>query len=146
MRRHSIVLWGLLLAGALAACTPSRDIRGYVPSPTLVAQITPGEDTKESVLQTLGSPSSTATFGTDSWYYISRTTETVAFFTEVVLEQSVVAIDFTPLGIVSGVRAYTLDDAQAVVPVEGKTPTLGRELGLLQQLLGNIGRFTPPGP
>jgi outer membrane protein assembly factor BamE (lipoprotein component of BamABCDE complex) len=70
----------------------------------------------------------------------------VAFFAEVVLEQSVVAIDFTPLGIVSGVRTYTLDDAQDVVPVEGKTPTLGRELGLLQQLLGNVGRFTPRGP
>ena len=144
VRRHSIVLCGLLMVGAVAACAPTRDVRGYVPSATLIAQITPGTDTKESILQILGSPSSTATFDTDSWYYIGRTTERVAFFDEVVLEQTVVAVDFTPLGIVSGVRAYTLDDAQDVVPVEGKTPTLGRELGLLQQLLGNIGRFNPP--
>ena len=144
VRRHSIILWGLLVLGAIAACTPTRDVRGYVPSATLIAQITPGTDTKESILQSLGSPSSTATFDTDSWYYISRITERVAFFAEVVLEQSVVAVDFTRLGIVSGVRSYTLDDAQQIVPVEGKTPTLGRELGILQQLLGNIGRFNPP--
>ena len=144
MRRHSIILWGLLLMGTVAACTPTRDVIGYMPNATQVAQITPGTDTKESVLEALGSPSSIATFDTDRWYYISRTIESVAFFTEVVLEQSVVAVDFTPLGIVSGVRAYTLDDAQQIVPVDDTTPTLGRELGLLQQLLGNIGRFNTP--
>jgi hypothetical protein len=37
-----------------------------------------------------------------------------------------------------------LDDAQQIVPVDDTTPTLGRELGLLQQLLGNIGRFNTP--
>lgn len=144
MRRHFIVLWGVLLASAVVSCTPALDVRGYVPNPALIAEIAPGEDTKESVLTALGSPSSTATFNTDSWYYISRTTETVAFFPETVIDQSVVAIDFDRFGFVSEIRMYTLDDAQEIVPADGKTPTRGRELGVLQQLLGNVGRFTPP--
>ena len=50
-------------------------------------------------------------------------------------------VAFDGNGRVSGTRTYTLADARDVDPVDRVTPTEGRELTLLQQLLGNIGRF-----
>ena len=39
-------------------------------------------------------------------------------------------------------RAYTLADSRDIDPVGRITPTEGRDLTLLQQLFGNIGRFS----
>ena len=144
MQRYVVLLPAMVLAGALVACAPTVDIAGYVPNETMIAEIVPGETTRETVLTVLGSPSSTATFDTDSWYYISRTTETLAFFDATVLDQTVLAVDFDEVGVVTGLRRYTLDDARDIVPADGRTPTRGRELGLLEQLIGNIGRYRPP--
>jgi hypothetical protein len=36
---------------------------------------------------------------------------------------------------------HGLELAQAIVPDPNKTRTLGNELGAIQQILGNIGRF-----
>ena len=52
-----------------------------------------------------------------------------------------VAIDFDSAGRVSDVRRYGLDDGREIQPVDRATPTKGREVTLLQQLFGNIGRF-----
>ena len=144
MQRYVVLLPAMVLAGALVACAPTVDIAGYVPNETMIAEIVPGETTRETVLTVLGSPSSTATFDTDSWYYISRTTETLAFFDATVLDQTVLAVDFDEVGVVTGLRRYALDDARDIVPADGRTPTRGRELGLLEQLIGNIGRYRPP--
>ena len=135
---------GPLLAVVLAlvaACSPTRDQRGYVPSEGALASIELGVDTRDSVLERLGTPSATATFSADIWYYISRTTETMAFLEPEVLDQQVVAIDFDGGGVVTDIRRYTLDDANNVVPVDRITPTRGRELGIIEQLIGNVGRF-----
>ena len=37
-----------------------------------------------------------------------------------------------------------MEDAQDVDPVDRETPTEGRDLTLLQQLFGNIGKFSGP--
>ena len=39
----------------------------------------------------------------------------------------------------------TIEDGIVIDPVSRATPTHGRDLGLLEQLLGNIGRFDAPG-
>jgi outer membrane protein assembly factor BamE (lipoprotein component of BamABCDE complex) len=53
----------------------------------------------------------------------------------------VVTIEFDESGIVSDVRTRDVTAALAVEPSPDATRTLGNELTLLQQLLGNIGRF-----
>ena len=92
----------------------------------------------------LGSPSSIATFGEEVWYYISSQTQTIAFYEPEVLDQKVVAIAFDDAGKVKNVRTYGLEDAQAIEPVARTTPTGGREVTILEQLIGNLGKFTKP--
>ncbi len=136
----------LILAASLtlaAACSPMKETRGYVPDETLLGELRPGVHDRNSVASLLGSPSSVATFDSATWYYITRRTEQLAFFAEEVVEQQVVAIDFDDKGVLTGVRRFTLEDANDIQLVERQTPSRGKELTLLQQIFGNIGRFTP---
>ena len=130
----------------LAACSPARDNHGNIPLTEAAEKIAPGKQTREQVRETLGSPSTRATFeGDDIWYYIGKRTETTAFLAPDVLEHRILEIRFGEDGRVSQVRE--IDATKAVKPrlVDRETPTKGKKLTLLEQFIGNIGRFTPGG-
>ena len=139
---------GICLAGlvlAISACTPRIDQRGNRPDEDLVVQINPGVDDKYRVAELLGTPSAITTFGDRTWYYISKRTETTAFFDPDTVDQEVLEIRFDEQDIVTAIRIYGPEDSREVALVERETPTEGNELTLLQQLLGNLGRFNPTG-
>ena len=135
---------GPLLACALlvAACSPTVKQHGHRIDDELLARITPGETSKEQVARILGSPSSLATFEDLRWYYITQRSERMSFYQSEIIEQDVVVISFDERGIVTRVGNHDLADAQSVAPSDEKTRTLGKELSLFEQLIGNIGRFS----
>jgi outer membrane protein assembly factor BamE (lipoprotein component of BamABCDE complex) len=130
--------FGLL---ALVGCAPTVDQRGNLPEPAKLAEIKPGVTTKDAVSQLLGTPSTVSTFNDKTWYYISRRTEQVSFFDPDVLDQQVVAVAFDDGGVVREVEHLGLADSRTVDPSTRVTPSAGRELGIIEQLVGNIGRF-----
>ena len=77
------------------------DKRGHVVDPIQLDQIQVGVTTKEQVATLLGTPSSVATFGDRTWFYISETTQRRAFLSPTILKSNVTRIEFTPLGKVS---------------------------------------------
>ena len=82
-----------------------------------------------------------ATFDQDTWYYITQKTQNFAFFKPEIIDQQVLVVNFDDRDMVSGVNHYTIEDGLIVDPVSRKTPTVGKELTILQQLFGNVGRF-----
>ena len=85
---------GLAAVSLLIACAPVISQRGYLPDPSIEGAIKTGTDTKTSVQSRLGYASTTATFGNDTWYYISATEKQVAFFTPTVLKRQILAVYF----------------------------------------------------
>ena len=134
---------GLWLA-ALGACSPIIQQEGNVPDPDQVVQINPGVDDKNRVTQLLGSPSTVSAFQDRTWYYISRRTEQSAFLDPKVVEQEVLAISFDGNNIVEDMRIYGLENGRMIDMNQKVTPTYGNDLTLMQQLLGNLGRFNNP--
>jgi outer membrane protein assembly factor BamE (lipoprotein component of BamABCDE complex) len=132
---------GVVAALLLGGCSPTIDTRGNLPDPDNVLKIQPGIDTKDQVAQLLGTPSAVGTFDDATWYYISTRTRTVAFLPPEVEDQEVLAVKFDKQGVVQDLKVYGVEDGQAIVPSERTTPTLGREMTVLQQLIGNLGRF-----
>jgi outer membrane protein assembly factor BamE (lipoprotein component of BamABCDE complex) len=126
---------------ALSACTATIESRGYIPDKTLLSEILPGVDNQQSVRQTLGYPTSTATFDAFTWYYISRRTENFLFFDEQLVDQSVVEIHFDPQGLVTAIDTIGVDKARVVAANERETETGGRKLSFFEQVFGNMGRF-----
>jgi outer membrane protein assembly factor BamE (lipoprotein component of BamABCDE complex) len=125
----------LAAVAALIACAPVISQRGYLPDPDAEGTIKTGKDTKSSVQERLGYASTTATFGSDSWYYISATEKQVAFFKPVVLKRQVLAVYFDKQNKVTNVRHYGLQDGHVIAFETRETPARGRETTFLQELL-----------
>ena len=125
----------------MAACTPALEQHGNLPDPDRLAQIKPGAQSRDDVAKLLGTPSSVGVFDGETWYYIASRTESFAFYDPKVLDRQVVAIDFDQRGVVKGVRRYGLKDGRKVAIIDRVTPTGGRKLTFLEQILGNFGRF-----
>lgn len=127
------------LSLALLGCTPVIDQRGYLPDPALESKIVVGNDTKTSIQERLGYPSTQATFGTtapgsDAWYYISSVEQSVAFFPPTVKSRSILAVYFDKDGKVTELKHFGLKDGRVVAFESRTTPAKGREMTFLQQL------------
>ena len=123
------------------ACASRLDTRGNLPDPKLVAEIRPGALSREDVIDLLGSPSSVTPFGGDTWYYISKRTETFAFFAPKVTARKIIVVKFSKDGKVKEISTVGLEKSRVIKPVSRKTPTHGTEITLIEQLIGNLGRF-----
>jgi outer membrane protein assembly factor BamE (lipoprotein component of BamABCDE complex) len=146
MRKLLRIGVSLALLTGLAACVEPRiDQRGNKPDEDQVVQINPGVDDKQRVAELIGTPSTISTFDDRTWYYISKRTETTAFFEPDVLDQEILAVSFTEEGIVDSLRLYGQEDGRTIAYVDRETPTEGHELTIIQQLFGNLGRFNPEG-
>ena len=150
MPRNASVFALRALAGAAllasAACAPIVGANGFQVIDAAPADVVAGTDTKATVLARLGSPSTTSTFEKDQvWYYISQITEKYTFRRPEVTQRSVTEITFTEgSDQVAEVRTLTLADGRAVSMDGRETPTRGRRLTVLEQLLGNVGRGQLP--
>ena len=151
LSRPTVCLRATLMAGILGlgvllgGCQAKILQHGNVPDEDEVVQIQPGQDDKNRVEQLLGSPSSTGSFGDEVWYYVSTRTSQTAFFDPEIIDQGVLAISFDNGGIVQDMKVYDQTDGRLVAMVDRTTPTHGNQITLLQQLLGNFGRFNPEG-
>lgn len=144
MQARSVIA-GLVGVWLLAACQAVVDQRGHVVDEDMTAKLHIGSTTKQEIMQTFGSPSSTSTFGEETWYYIQQRKVGQAFLRPEITEQKVTQITFDSSGVVKTVNGYGLDDKVDVAIVGKQTPTEGHSLGFFEQTLGNLGRFNAPG-
>ena len=142
-----MAMTALALASALtvAACATRVDTHGNLPDPDRMSQIKPGK-TQAEVQQLIGSPSSVAAFDRKTWYYISQRNETFAIFKPEVDDRKILVIRFDDKGVVETVDSLGLEEAKNIKPVERVTPTAGNELTVIEQMLGNFGRFNKKPP
>lgn len=123
-----------LVVVLLMGCTPVITQRGFLPDPVGEGSIKVGADTKTTLQQRIGDPSTQATFGGDAWYYISSVERRVAFFDPETTTRAVMAVHFDKDGRVTDVKHYSLKDGHVVAFETRETPAKGRELTFLQQL------------
>jgi outer membrane protein assembly factor BamE (lipoprotein component of BamABCDE complex) len=129
-----------LLAGA--ACAPITSYQGFQ---TVDADprkdVAVGTDTKSTVRGKLGSPSATSTFDSNVWFYMNQVKARVAFERPRVVSRNVTAITFDKESeVVKHVDNYTLKDGRVIAYNGHETPTRGRELSVLEQILGTLGQ------
>jgi outer membrane protein assembly factor BamE (lipoprotein component of BamABCDE complex) len=150
LRARAVLTVPILLVFVLGAsgCAPRVHNQGHEVDPERLAQVEPGKTNRDQVLEILGSPSNNSTFGPEIWYYVSQQVHSTLFFRPEVNDRKVVAVEFDAEGVVTAVNTIGLADGRKVQPVERVTPTSGHEMTVLEQVLGNFGRFSrkPTGP
>ncbi len=130
----------------MTGCNPVLRTHGYVATEDAKPQaVEPGSDTKSTVLARLGNPSVKGTFDEeregDTWYYMNSVRQSFAYLRPLIEERSITAINFNSDGQVQKVVEYGLEDGQYVNLVNRKSPTRGRELTVLEQIFGSVGRL-----
>ena len=145
MLRSKLLIAVLSATALTAACAPVVGQNGFQAIDAKPADIVAGTDTKQTVLTKLGTPSTTSTFERDNvWYYISQVTEKYTYNRPHVTQRSVTEITFNDAGQVSTVNSLGLEDGRVVAMNGRETPTRGRQLTILEPLLGNVGRGQLP--
>ena len=134
----ALILLGL---GACSLIQTPRTLHGNKVDQDSLKELVPGTSTKKDVTSLIGSPTARATFDDNEWIYISETTHTRIGQLPGVLNQNVVVVNFTPTGTLRSVRQLDQKDGRDISIASGATPSPGSEASVLQQLLGNVGRY-----
>jgi outer membrane protein assembly factor BamE (lipoprotein component of BamABCDE complex) len=132
-----------LALAAASACAPITTYNGFledlshpIPDPQV------GVDTRETVEQRFGTPSTTELLDQDSWFYVSAVQQRVAFYSPHITNRGVMVVRFNG-DTVSAVEKYGMERGRIVSYDAHVTPTRGRELGILEQMLGTVGTPLP---
>lgn len=131
----------IVLVLLITSCSPIVENRGYVFDEKLLDQIEINKTISNDVMSILGSPSTTSAIDSSTWYYIFSKAETIAFYRPEVTDRRVLAVSFGNDNKVNNLKYYGLEDGKIISYVDRTTPTRGRELTILQQLFGNLGRL-----
>ena len=128
----------------VSACEERINVRGNIPHPADIAKIQKGFHKKSDIENMLGTPSAVATFKKETWYYIGGRVKTQAFFKPEFLDRKVFVVKFSSAGVVDSFEAKDVPKDKNIKLVERETPTKGKDLTVIQQLIGNVGRFSTP--
>jgi outer membrane protein assembly factor BamE (lipoprotein component of BamABCDE complex) len=135
------------MAGAalLSACSPITQVQGYQVIDEQPATAKVGEDTLATVRTRFGTPTVVSTFDPNVWFYINQVNDTFGFYRPHVRNRQIVAISFDKTTQkVAAVNTYTEKDGKVIAYNGRETPTRGRELSVIEQILGTIGTRALP--
>ena len=128
---------------ALAACSATYSNHGYVPSETELENVLVGVDTRASVEEVVGRPSSTGVLSDSAWYYISSRIEYYAYRKPKTIDRQILAISFDENDVVQNIERFGLEDGRVITFSRRVTTSSVKGTTFWRQLIGSIGNFTP---
>jgi len=135
------ILAALGLALTASACAPTLTHHGYLAYDAKPSTDIAVGDSKEIVLDKLGAPSQTSAYDPTEWYYIDQVSMKMTYKMPKVTARGVTIVNFDKsTETVTAVRTLALADGRVLTPNPNKTPTRGRSLTALEQVLGTVGR------
>jgi outer membrane protein assembly factor BamE (lipoprotein component of BamABCDE complex) len=142
--RHSlrVTAGATLLAAAIAACTPVIRNHGYVPAETELALVEVGVDTRETLGEKIGRPSTSGLLNDEGWYYVQSQYRLVGPREPKEIDRKVLAVTFNEAGVVENVALFGLEDGQVVEISRRVTETNIKGVSVITQLLGSFGRIS----
>lgn len=141
--KYAMTIGLLVTVGFTVAACKTNDIlntsqtytEGYVIDPDALDSVPIGSS-RDQVLLALGSPSTTAMFDNEVFYYISQTRYRGAqFMKPKVVDRRILAIYFDNKGQIKQIANYGLQDGRLFDFVSRTTPTAGKDQTFLSQLI-----------
>lgn len=132
-------LAGLVIIVGLAACSPIYRNHGYAPVDADLSLLEVGADTRQTVAEKIGRPSTSGLLNDQGWYYVQSRWREFGASAPREISREVVAVTFTEAGTVENVERYGLERGRVVPLSRRVTDTNIRGVGFLRQLLGSVG-------
>ena len=131
----------LVIASLVNGCAQPIELHGNRINSESLKSIIPGKSTDKDVLKILGTPVIKQEYGSQKWIYIRNKSQKAIFSGTKFLERIVVRISFNEKGVATSINIIPNDERLSIDFAKRKTPTAGQEITILQQLIGNFGRF-----
>ncbi len=127
----------------LGGCSERIRSHGYVPLEEDLEQITVGVDTRDTVAEVLGAPSTSGMTDASGYYYVRSQVRHYLYLEPKVIDREVVAVTFDEAGVVQNIERFGLEQGRTVVLSRRVTTNETGNTGLAAQLLRNITNFNP---
>ena len=138
----------IIILGAISlfilSCSQNIQNHGYIPPNSELKMIKVGVDTKKSVQELIGRPSTTGVLQNKSWYYVSSTMKHFGWREVKEIKRVVVAIRYSQSGVVENIEEFSLSDGQDIKISSRVTRGPVKDNTFLMQLLGSFGRINVP--
>jgi outer membrane protein assembly factor BamE (lipoprotein component of BamABCDE complex) len=131
----------LILAASVAACSAVYRNHGYVPTDEDLALVEVGKDTRETVGQKIGRPSTSGLLNDVGWFYVQSRYKHVGPREPKEIDRQVLAVTFTEAGVVDNIARYGLEDGKVVEISRRVTEPNVKGISFIQQILGSFGRL-----
>lgn len=140
-RKSSVLIALAVTASMLTACTAQYRNHGYVPPEEDLQQIVPGVDTRGTVEELVGVPTTSGVLSDSAFYYVGSTVKHFGPRKPEVIDRQVLVISFDEAEVVKNIELFGLEDGM-VVPITSRVTESGSNIGLIRKLFGNIGQFS----
>lgn len=132
-----------LITASLAACNSGESFtRGQVITSQQLEQVPVGSS-REHVLLALGTPTTTGLADGEALYYISQTSSrSFAFQRPAVKDRRILVVYLDDKNEVREIAEYGLKDGKVFNYLTRRTPTGGKDLAFISQVLGGLMRPT----
>lgn len=136
------VAFGAILA-TVSACAATYTNHGYVPTEDELANVIVGADTRGTVEEIIGRPSSTGVLSDGAWYYMSSRIRYYTYNKPEIIERTILAISFDENDTVSNIERFGLEDGKVVRFSRRVTTASVDGTSIFRQIIGNLGTFNP---
>ena len=126
----------------LFSCAPRVSRHGMVVKKESYKSLYKKELTKSEVTEIFGSPSIKSTFSDNTWYYITHINKEIALFDIKRSDQLIIKIRFNNDQSIKYVKAFNKSNGTEIKINKAKTSTATSDITLLQELLGNVGKYS----
>ena len=144
MRRSVRITILLLALSILTSCVNNFNYSGLKVNEDDIKIIKKSKYDMGQVATLLGAPTLSSQLGNETWFYIYSVTNKVAFFKPELVDEEIVAIEFTKNGKFMSLAHYDKEAIMDLATVSDTTPTFGTKANPVQQILRNIQKYSVP--
>ncbi len=133
----------LMCIGGLAACSAQYQNHGYIPTESEVSDLIVGVDTRATVDDVIGPPSTSGLVGDGNYYYIRSRIKTYGMFRPKEVDRQVLAISFDTSDNIANIERFGLERGRIVPLTRRITESTVVGDGFLRQMLSNLANLNP---
>lgn len=128
------------LAMAVTACSEVIRNHGYIPIQEDLDSLTVGVDTRGTVEDLVGKPSTSGVLAGGDWFYVGSTVRHFGWKKPQEVDREVLALRFDG-DTLANVERFGLEDGQVVTLSRRVTETTVRDVTFIRQIIRNFGRI-----
>ena len=143
MKQTCKMLALVLVMATLAACGGQYRNHGYMPLAEDVDALIVGVDTRDSIIEVMGVPTTGGVLTEEAMYYVRSRIHHKGYVKPNEIQRDVLVLSFDKNQILRNVERFGIEKGKLIRLEHRVTEAPGGDRSVLQQIIGSIGGFNP---